>query len=108
MVLFMTRDPRTIEPGGKSVFKIDMDEGGRALSDIEISFEVEPKDAGSMEPEKVKTDTQGSATATLRASPKIDKAIDVLVRAKWKLGGQDKSSAMLVEVRPKPSKGKKK
>ena len=96
----MTRDPRTIAPGEKSTFTIQMDESGKPLSDVEISFEIQSKDAGSMESDKVKTDARGEATAVFKASPKIDKDLDVLVKAKWKMLGQDKESAMVVEIRP--------
>ena len=95
----MIRDPRTIAPGEKSTLTIQMDESGKPLPDVEISFEIQPKDAGSMESDKIKTDAKGEATAVFKASPKIDKDLDVLVKAKWKMLGQDKESAMIVEIR---------
>jgi len=101
------REPRTIRPGEKSVFTIEMVESGRGMADVEILFDIEPKDAGSMEADKVKTDPKGHATGTFVASSKIEKDIDVLVKAKWKMGGQDKENTMMVEVRSKPQQGKK-
>lgn len=102
----MTRDPRTIAPGEKSTFTIQMDESGKPLPDVEIAFEIQPKDSGSMESEKAKTDAKGQATGVFKASPKIDKDLDVLVKARWKMGGQDKDSAMIVEIRPNLAKKK--
>jgi hypothetical protein len=102
LVWSMIREPRTIRPGEKSVFTIEMEESGRGIADVEISFEIDPKDAGSMEAEKVKTDPKGHATGTFVASSKIEKDVDILVKAKWKMGGQDKENTMMVEVRPKP------
>ncbi|MEM2941897.1 MAG: hypothetical protein QXT81_00505 [Candidatus Bathyarchaeia archaeon] len=96
----MTRDPRTIAPGEKSTFTIQMDDSGRPLQDVEISFEIQPKEAGSMESDKVKTDAKGCATGIFIASKSIDKDVDAFVKAKWKMGGQDKDCTMIVEVRP--------
>ena len=102
----MIRDPRTIPPGGKSTFTLEVEDSGKKLSDIEITFEVDPKDAGSMGPEKIKTDAAGSAKATFTASQSVNKDLDALVRAKWKMAGQDKECAMTVEVRPNLAKTK--
>ncbi len=103
----MMREPRTIRPGEKSVFTIEIQESGRGIAGVEISFEVEPKDAGSMEAEKVKTDPKGRATGTFVASSKIEKDVDILVKAKWRIVGQDKENVMKVEVRPTPPQGQK-
>jgi hypothetical protein len=102
----MIRDPRTIPPGGKSTFTLVVEDSGKKLSDIEITFEVDPKGAGSMDPEKIKTDAAGSAKATFTASQSVSKDLDALVRAKWKMAGQDKECAMIVEVRPSLAKTK--
>src|SRR4030042_2880227 len=100
MVWSMVRNPRQIKPGGESVFTIEMEKNGSALTDIEVTFEIEPKDAGTMTAEKIKTDEKGCAIAIFSASEKIDKDLDVKVRAKWMIKDQEKKSAMIVEVRP--------
>jgi len=102
----MIRDPRTIPPGGKSTFTLEIEDSGKKLSDIEVTFEGDPKDGGSMDPEKLKTDVAGCAKATFTASQSVNKDLDVLVRAKWKMAGQDKECAMIVEVRPNLAKTK--
>ena len=100
MVWSMVRNPRQIKPGGESVFTIEMEKNGAVLTDIEVTFEIEPKDAGTMKADKIKTDEKGCAIAIFSASEKIDKDLDVKVRAKWMIEDQEKKSAMIVEVRP--------
>lgn len=100
MVWSMVRNPRQIKPGGESVFTIEMEKNGAALKDIEVTFEIEPKDAGTMKTDKIKTDEKGCAIGIFSASEKIDKDLDVKVRAKWMIEDQEKKSAMIVEVRP--------
>ncbi|WP_455368603.1 hypothetical protein [[Eubacterium] cellulosolvens] len=100
MVWSMVRNPRQIKPGGESVITIEMDKDGAPLKDVEITFEIEPKDAGTIKTDKIKTDEKGCAIAIFSASEKIDKDLDVMVRAKWMMGDQEKKSAMIVEVRP--------
>ena len=102
----MARDPRTIAPGEKSTFTVCMDDAGKPLSNVEIFFEIQPKEAGSIESDKVMTDVKGEAKAVFKASPNIEKDLDALVRATWKMLEQDKESAMIVEIRP--NLGKKK
>ena len=99
MVWSMARNPRQIKPGGQSVFTIEMDKNGAPLKDVEVTFEIEPKEAGTMENDKVKTDEKGVALGIFSASEKIDKDIDVKVRAKWMMEDQEKKSAMIVEIR---------
>ena len=107
MNMSVMREPRTIRPGEKSVFTIEIQENGRGIAGIEISFEVEPKDSGSMETEKIKTDPKGVAKETFVASSKIEKDVDVLVKAKWRIAGLDKENVMKVEVRPNSPQGEK-
>ena len=40
----MVRNPRQIKPGGQSVFTIEMDKKGAPLKDVEVTFEIEPKE----------------------------------------------------------------
>jgi hypothetical protein len=101
MVWSMVRNPRKIKPSGESVFTIEMAEkDGTPSKDVEIAFEIEPKDAGTMKTDKIKTDEKGCAIAIFSASEKIDKDLDVMVKAKWMMGDQEKKSAMIVEIRP--------
>jgi hypothetical protein len=100
MVWSMVRNPRQIKPGGDSVFTIEMDKDGAPLKDVEVTFEIEPKEAGVIKGDKVKTDEKGCAVAIFSASDKIDKDLDVMVRAKWMMGDQEKKGAMIVEIRP--------
>ncbi|WP_455279489.1 hypothetical protein [[Eubacterium] cellulosolvens] len=100
MVWSMVRNPRQIKPGEESVFTIEMDKDGAPLKDVEITFEIDPKDAGVIKTDKIKTDEKGCAIAIFSASEKIDKDLDVMVRAKWMMGDQEKKSGMIVEIRP--------
>ena len=62
MVWSMVRNPRKIKPSEQSIFTIEMEnESGAPLKDVEVTFEIEPKDAGKMESDKVKTDEKGCA-----------------------------------------------
>lgn len=101
MVWSMVRNPRKIKPSEQSIFTIEMEnESGAPLKDVEVTFEIEPKDAGKMESDKVKTDEKGCAIGIFSASEKIDKDLDVKVCAKWMMGDQEKKSTMIVEIRP--------
>jgi hypothetical protein len=100
MVWSMVRNPRKIKPGEQSVFTIEMDKDSAPLKDVEVTFEIEPKDAGKMESDKVKTDEKGCAIGIFSASQKIEKDLDVKVCAKWMMGDQEKKSTMIVEIRP--------
>ncbi len=100
MVWSMVRNPRQIKPGEQSVFTIEMEKDSAPLKDVEVTFEIDPKDAGTMQEDKIKSDEKGCAIGIFSASEKINKELDVKVTAKWKMGDQEKKSTMIVEIRP--------
>ena len=100
MVWSMVRNPRQVKPGEQSVFTLEMDKDGAPLKDVEVTFEIEPKDAGTMQEDNIKTDEKGCAIGIFSASDKINKELDVKVTAKWKMGDQEKKNTMIIEIRP--------
>lgn len=95
----MLREPRTISPGEKSSVTLDIEDNSEPIKDIEVKFETDRKEAGKFEPEKIKTDVNGSAKVTFISNPKLRKDLDVIICASWKLNEQENSCKMLIEIR---------
>jgi len=95
----MTREPRTIPPGGDSTITIEINDNLKPLKDIEVKFSVSPKEAGKIKPVKIKTDANGCAKSTFTADPNSKKDCDVIVNASWKQDEVKKNCKMLIEIR---------
>ena len=94
----MTRNPRTIPPGGDSTITIEISDNRKTLKDIEVKFSISPKEAGKIKPVKIKTDANGCVKSTFTADPNSKKDCDVLVDASWKQD-EAKNCKMLIEIR---------